>query len=127
MVQLVKPGKGDSPAEPSAVLGLPMADRAQVRRLGLAKSLIEKKNYAEAVMILGEILKAPSDCSFRPDDRRPLYRRLNPEAERVLIAWPPEGLAQSESLFGPAARSAFQAASMRGREPIRKGVARCSC
>ncbi len=109
-----QPVKPKEAADPVPVLGLAIADRAQTRKLAEAKRLIDSQSYAEATGLLGEILAAPSDFTFKPDPAVALYRRLKPAAEALLGQLPVEGLEVYELRFGAAARKKLTDATTAG-------------
>jgi outer membrane protein assembly factor BamB len=109
-----QPAKPKEAADPAPVLGLAMADRAQTRKLAEAKRLIDRQSYAEATGLLGEILSAPTDFTFKPDPAVALYRRLKPAAEALLGQIPAEGLGAYELRFGAAAREKLTDATTAG-------------
>lgn len=91
-------------SDAGAVLGLPLADRFHTQKLNEARRLIERKLYASAVSLLGDLLSAKSDYAYRPDHGSALYRRIKPAAERLIGEMPPEGRAEFEVQFGALAR-----------------------
>ncbi len=117
-----QPVKPKEAADPAPVLGLAMADRAQTRKLAEAKRLIDRQSYAEATGLLGGILAAPSDFTFKPDPAVALYRRLKPAAEALLGQLPPEGLQAYELRFGAAAREKLTDAATAGNPASLAGV-----
>jgi outer membrane protein assembly factor BamB/tetratricopeptide (TPR) repeat protein len=106
-------------SDPVVLCGLPLAERFQVQQLARARKLISQKGYAEAVGLLGDILAAPSDYSYRPDPDAPVWRRLKIDAEHLLSQLPPEGLAEYRSLFDAQARRRLsEALSSGGLAPV---------
>ena len=111
------PGRNKSSAvkekdrgELPVLCGLPLADRSKVQQLARARKLISQKQYTEAVGLLGGILAAPSDYSYRPDRDSPVWRRLKIDAEYLLSRLPREGLAEYRLLFDTQARRSLSEA-----------------
>ena len=109
--------------DPIVLCGLPLADRLQVQQLARARKLISQKGYAEAVGLLGDILAAPSDYSYRPDHDTPVWRRLKIDAEQLLSQLPPEGLAEYRSLFDAQARRRLSESLVSGQLALVSDVA----
>ena len=96
---------GDDTFSPSAGPSvLAKAARTQVQLLGLARRLVERGRYAEAVRALGTILDSPED-EFLPERSGPIQRRsLKSEAQQVLGRMPAAGVDLYELQFGARAR-----------------------
>ncbi len=90
-----------SPAEGSLVFA--KAARTQVQLLTLARQLLERGRYAEAVRALGTILDSPED-NFLPERFGPVHRSLKSEAQQMLGGMPAAGAELYELQFGARAR-----------------------
>jgi outer membrane protein assembly factor BamB/tetratricopeptide (TPR) repeat protein len=90
-----------SPAEGPLVFA--KAARTQVQLLALARQLVERGRYAEAVRALGAILDSPED-NFLPERSGPVHRSLKSEAQQMLGGMPAAGAELYELQFGARAR-----------------------
>lgn len=93
---------------------LEMADRVLVQALNNARLMCQRGEYAAAMPLLDKILALPSDYAFQPDVEVPLLRCLKPEAEGILAALPPKGLAAYKSLYEANARHDLAEATKAG-------------
>ena len=114
MGPLMLPAIGDGSDEPPGGMGVELADRLQVRKLATARQLCRRQRYAEAVRLLDEILKAPSNSFFRPDVKVPLFQGLKPAAEQLIGRLPEQGLQAYELQFGATARKMLRRAAELG-------------
>jgi len=89
---------------------LPPAEHQLVRRLVLARELVENGRFVEATWLLGEILRAGKDCAFRPEVGQPRYCRLLSAAEHLLGSLGNEALDAYKLRFESPARAALQKA-----------------
>ena len=109
------------PSEGPSVLA--KADRAQVQLLGLARQLVERGRYAEAVRALGAILDSPED-NFLPERSGPVQRRsLKSEAQQMLGRMPAAGTDLYELQFGAAPADARRGHRRRQRLRADRGLA----
>ncbi len=94
------PGQADGDETPEGAF-LPV-DRDTTRQWEKANSLLEDGHYADAVMLLDEILERGEDFFFKPQADKPNYQSLKTEAQRLLGEMPAEGHEAYELQFGAA-------------------------
>ncbi|HTQ39949.1 MAG TPA: PQQ-binding-like beta-propeller repeat protein, partial [Pirellulales bacterium] len=107
------PGQGqDSDDTPEGVF-LPV-DRDTTRQWEKAKSLLDDGHYADAVMLLDEILQRGEDYFSKSDADKPNYQSLKTEAQRLIGNMPAEGREAYELQFGAHAQQMLDAATAAG-------------
>ena len=89
------------------------AARTQIQLLGLARQLVDRGRYAEAVRALGAILDSPED-NFLPERSGPVHRSLKSEAQQMLGRMPAAGAELYELQFGARARQMLDEAIAEG-------------
>ncbi|MFP6620003.1 MAG: hypothetical protein VB877_11700 [Pirellulaceae bacterium] len=114
-----QPGQ-DKDQEPKQVTvpGMPIADREMTRRLSLARRAISENSYAEAVILLGQILTAKSDHTFQPDRNIPLSRGLKAAAEEAVGNMPAAGREAYQLHFGAQAQRLLDEATEQGETAL---------
>jgi outer membrane protein assembly factor BamB len=109
---------------PSASLQtkLVSAERAKSQLLGLAKQLLDQKNYAQATRLLDDILTSDTDYAFKPDITVTFYRSMKAEAEQMLNQMPAEARDAYRLQFEVVARRALEEAVRLGEVSKIKAV-----
>ena len=87
-------------------------DRDLLRRISLAKQLLQRRRYSEAVAQLGTILEGPQDFFFQPNraDQPRIHQSLKSEAQRLIGRMSSQGLEIYRLQFGTEARRMLEAA-----------------
>lgn len=110
----------DRPAAPTddgsdPWLGWRLADRTVVSKLDAARILIDRKDYSQAIGLLGGILAAEEDYIFRgTGEGASVYRALKSSAESLMNEIPVAELANYELRYGIKARRGLQRALAAG-------------
>jgi outer membrane protein assembly factor BamB len=98
------------------------AERAKSQLLGLAKQLLDQKNYAQATRLLDDILTSDTDYAFKPDITVTFYRSMKAEAEQMLSQMPAEARDAYRLQFEVVARRALEEAVRLGEVAKIKAV-----
>jgi outer membrane protein assembly factor BamB len=92
------------------------ADRQTIRRLRLAKEMIGRKDYVNAVEMLQKVLDRDKDAFYYPDpEKRDVLTSIRGAAERMIAGMPKDGRDAYRLKYGGVARSLLEDAIKDGR------------
>lgn len=95
-------------------LGLNFADSFELQRLNRARQMIRDERFAEAAILLADMVRQANEKWFQPQRGVPQFRELRGEAERLISTLPPAGFAAIEQQFGAVAQQMLGAARSSG-------------
>ncbi len=95
-------------------LGLNFADTFELQRFNRARQMIHDERFAEAAILLADMVRQANEKWFQPQRGVPQFRELRAEAERLISTLPPEGFAAIEQQFGAVAQQMLGAARSSG-------------
>ncbi|GAB4150113.1 MAG: hypothetical protein Tsb009_24780 [Planctomycetaceae bacterium] len=92
-----------------------LADRRTIQRLRLARTLIEKKNYSNAIIMLQHVVERERDAFYYPDpEKRTVLKSVRLAAQQMIGAMPKAGRDAYHLKYGILAKQQLDDATQKG-------------